>query len=176
MNSKSNLETGGGVTILGLDPGTATTGWGVIRKTRKETKLVAYGCIETCKTKCAPDRLKEIGDDLLSLIKSYKPDEAAVEDLFFFKNLKTAIKVAQARGVLLLICRQQKIPVYEYTPLQIKQGLTGYGRADKNQVQQMVKQIFKLKSIPKPDDAADAIAVAVCHEQSRGQMLSTTKS
>ncbi len=170
MNNKSDL------TILGLDPGTATTGWGIIKKTNKGAELVAYGCIETCKTKCAPDRLKEIADDLLSLIKTHKPDETAVEDLFFFKNLKTAIKVAQARGVLLLVCRQQKIPVFEYTPLQIKQGLTGYGRADKNQVQQMVKQIFKLKSIPKPDDAADAIAVAICHQQSRGQMLYTAKS
>ena len=139
-----------------------------------QSKLLAYGCIETCKSKCAPDRLKEIGHDLESLIKTYHPDEVAIEDLFFFKNLKTAIKVAQARGVLLFVCCQQKLQIFEYTPLQIKQALTGYGRADKNQVQQMVKQIYKLKSIPKPDDAADALAIAVCHEQSR-EFLSIDK-
>jgi crossover junction endodeoxyribonuclease RuvC len=171
MKNKNVLGKGESVTILGLDPGTATTGWGIIEKGPKETKMVAYGCIETCKTKCAPDRLKEIADDLTKLIKTYKPDEAAVEDLFFFKNLKTAVKVAQARGVLLLVCCQQRLQISEYTPLQIKQALTGYGRADKNQVQQMVKQVFKLDSIPKPDDAADALAVAICHEQSRIQLL-----
>lgn len=158
---KSNL------TILGLDPGTATTGWGVIKQVRKEPKLEAFGCIETCKTKCTVDRLREIAKDLEEIIKTYKPDEVAVEDLFFFKNLKTAIKVAQARGVLLLTAGKAKVTVAEYTPLQVKQAITGYGRADKAQVQFMVKKILKLKTIPKPDDAADALAVAMCHEQAR---------
>lgn len=155
------------VYILGLDPGTATTGWGIVRIQKKEPVLEAYGCIETCKTKCSVDRLKEIASDLEKLIKKYQPDEIAIEDLFFFKNLKTAIKVAQARGVLLYISGRQQVPVSEYTPLQVKQALTGYGRADKNQVQQMVKAVLKLKKIPKPDDAADALAVAICHGQSR---------
>lgn len=155
------------VTILGLDPGTATTGWGVIKEFKGEVEAVAFGCIETCKNKCPTERLKEIGDDLEELIRTYKPAEVAIEDLFFFKNLKTAVKVAQARGVLLFVCQKEKLGIAEYTPLQVKQALTGYGRADKNQVQQMVKEMFKLKSIPKPDDAADALAVAVCHQQSR---------
>lgn len=155
------------IIILGLDPGTATTGWGVIKEIRKEPKLEAFGCIETCKTKCIVDRLREIARDLEDIIKTYRPDEIAIEDLFFFKNLKTAIKVAQARGVLLLISGNSRVPVLEYTPLQVKQAVTGYGRADKGQVQYMVKEILKLKSIPKPDDAADALAVAICHQQAR---------
>lgn len=154
--------------ILGLDPGTATTGWGVIREERKAPFLVAFGCIETSKNKSTMERLKEIADDLEEILRKYQPDEVAVEDLFFFKNLKTAIKVAQARGVLLLLATRQKCAVYEYTPLQIKQALTGYGRADKMQVQLMVKQILKIKTIPRPDDAADALAVALCRQQSRG--------
>lgn len=153
--------------IMGLDPGTATTGWGIVAIQAKEPVLVEYGCIETCKTKCTVDRLTEIARDLKLLINEHKPDEIAIEDLFFFKNLKTAIKVAQARGVLLLVSGENKTPVSEYTPLQVKQALTGYGRADKYQVQTMVKSVLKLKDIPKPDDAADALAVAICHQQSR---------
>ena len=155
------------MSILGLDPGTATTGWGIIEEVKKEPVLVDFGCIETCKTKCNVDRLCEIESDLQKIIKKYQPDEVAIEDLFFFKNLKTAIKVAQARGVLLVTSGKAKLIVAEYTPLQVKQALTGYGRADKNQVQVMVQNIFKLKEIPKPDDAADALAVAICHLQSR---------
>lgn len=153
--------------ILGLDPGTATTGWGVIEEDRKNPKLVAFGCIETSKHKDTFTRLKEIADDLNHLISEYEPDEVAVEDLFFFKNLKTAVKVAQARGVLLLTIAQRGLGGYEYTPLQVKQALTGYGRAEKYQVQVMVKNVLKLDHIPKPDDAADALAVAICHQQSR---------
>lgn len=155
------------LTILGLDPGTAITGWGVIKEFKKEPKLEAFGCIETCKTKCTVDRLREIANDLEEIMRIYKPDEVAVEDLFFFKNLKTAVKVAQARGVLLLTAGKSKIPIAEYTPLQVKQAITGYGRADKAQVQFMVKEVLRLKTIPKPDDAADALAVAICHQQSR---------
>lgn len=153
--------------ILGLDPGTAITGWGIIKENKKEPRMIAFGSIQTQKTLGNTERLCEIASDLEKIIEKYKPDEIAIEDLFFFKNLKTAIKVAQARGVLILISARKKIPVFEYTPLQVKQALTGYGRADKSQVQAMVKNILKIKEIPKPDDAADALAVAICHQQNR---------
>jgi len=155
------------IRILGLDPGTATTGWGVIVEKKKQPHLEAFGCIETDKNKDNTSRLREISSDLKKIIVQYKPVEVAIEDLFFFKNLKTAIKVAQARGVLILTCANEDVSVFEYTPLQVKQALTGYGRAEKKQIQIMVKNILKLKNIPKPDDAADALAVAVCHQQSR---------
>ncbi len=153
--------------ILGIDPGTAITGWGVIKDGEKEVKMIAYGSIETNKEKTDVQRLKETANDLEAIIKEYQPDEMAIEELFFFKNLKTAIKVAQSRGVLMYVTTQNKISVDEYTPLQIKQALTGYGRADKKQMQLMVQQVLKLKETPKPDDAADALAVAICHQQSR---------
>ncbi len=153
--------------ILGIDPGTATTGWGVIREKKGDCEVVAYGAIETSKNKKNVDRLKEIANDLEILIARYKPDEAGIEDLFFCNNATTAIKVAQARGVMLLVCGRAKLPIGEYTPLQVKQSLTGYGKADKQQVQHMVKEFLKLKKIPRPDDAADALAVAICHQSSR---------
>lgn len=154
--------------VLGIDPGTAATGWAVLEEKKKdEAKLVAFGCINTSKIKSDADRLVEIGKDIATLIRKYKPQEAAIEDLFFFKNLKTAIAVSQARGVILYKIAKNKILVQNYTPLQVKQALTGYGRADKKQIQIMVKNILKLKSIPKPDDAADAIAIAMCHLNSR---------
>lgn len=155
------------VKILGLDPGTAITGWGLVEEVNGEPVMKAYGSIETSKNNSDVKRLQEIARDLREILAQYQPDEVAVEDLFFFKNLKTAIKVAQARGVLLLIPTENKIPVFEYTPLQIKQALTGYGRAEKKQMQIMVKNILKLKKIPEPDDAADALAVALCRQQSR---------
>ena len=158
------------VIILGIDPGTAITGWGVIKETKQGTEMVAYGCIETSKDKSDVQRLKETANDLETIIKEYQPDEMAIEELFFFKNLKTAIKVAQSRGVLMYVTTQNKVSVDEYTPLQIKQALTGYGRADKRQMQLMVQSILKLKEVPKPDDAADALAVAICHQQSRKTM------
>jgi crossover junction endodeoxyribonuclease RuvC len=147
--------------ILGIDPGTAIIGYGLIKKDR-EISLLDYGCITTSKELTSAERLKELHTKLEKIIKKYKPDIAAVEDIFFFKNLKTAIKVSQARGVILLAAAQQKIPVFEYTPLQIKQAITTYGRAEKIQVQKMVKLLLNLKEIPKPDDAADALAVAIC--------------
>ncbi len=153
--------------ILGIDPGIATIGWGVIESHQKEPELLEFGCIETCKGKAAVERLEEIAVDLKEIIKKFEPDEIAVEELFFFKNAKTVIGVAQARGVLLLTCGQQGVATFEYTPLQIKQALTGYGRADKSQVQWMMKEILGLGTIPRPDDAADALAVAACHLQSR---------
>jgi len=163
--------------ILGIDPGTATTGWAIVeeikpaegeaRQGRQNPRLVACGCVNTSKFHSDEERLVEIGRDIASLIKKYQPDEAAIEDLFFFKNLKTAITVAQARGVILYEIKKNLVPLFSYTPLQVKQALTGYGRADKNQMQEMVKNILRLQCIPKPDDAADAVAIAICHLNSR---------
>lgn len=147
--------------VLGIDPGTATTGWGVIKKT-KQLKMIKYGCIKTSADLSTADRLNKIHKELSSLIKKYKPSIVAVEDIFFFKNLKTVIKVSQARGVILLTAAKAKIRITEYTPLQVKQAVACYGRADKAQVQKMVKTLLNLKEIPKPDDAADALAIAIC--------------
>ena len=153
--------------ILGIDPGTAATGWAVVEEKSKNQQLVACGCINTSKIKSDAERLVEIGRDIKILLKKYKPGEVAVEDIFFFKNLKTAIAVAQALGVILYELKKNKLPIHNYTPLQVKQALTGYGRADKRQIQIMVKNILKLKRIPRPDDAADAVAIAICHLNSR---------
>ncbi len=149
------------MTILGIDPGTATIGYGLIKK-NEEMKLVEYGCIKTAKDLSTAERLKKLHSQLTTLIKKHKPDIVAVEDIFFFKNLKTAIKVSQARGVILLTAANSKIPIFECTPLQVKQAITGYGRAEKIQVQKMVKLLLDLDKIPKPDDAADALAAAIC--------------
>ena len=156
--------------ILGIDPGTATTGWAIVEEVKKNPRLIACGCVNTSKFKSDADRLVEIGKDVELLIKKYKPDEAAIEDLFFFKNLKTAITVAQARGVLLYEIKKNRVPLSSYTPLQVKQALTGYGRAEKKQIQLMVKNILHLKCVPTPDDAADAVALAICHLNSRRTM------
>jgi crossover junction endodeoxyribonuclease RuvC len=147
--------------ILGIDPGTAQVGYGIIKK-QSELKAVDYGCIKTSPSFSTAERLKQTHQEITKLIKKHKPNIIAIEDIFFFKNLKTAIKVSQARGVALLTASQMKIKVAEYTPLQVKQAVTSYGRADKAQVQKMVKILLKLKEIPKPDDAADALAVAIC--------------
>jgi crossover junction endodeoxyribonuclease RuvC len=157
------------VRILGIDPGTAIVGWGILDcdKTGKNCMTVAYGHIETHKDTPMPKRLSEITDNILAILDKYNPDEVAVEELFYFKNAKTVISVAEARGVIVNTCFRQNIIVAEYTPLQIKQSLTGYGRADKVQMQKMIKSVLKLKNIPKPDDTADALAVALCHNNSR---------
>jgi crossover junction endodeoxyribonuclease RuvC len=123
---------------------------------------LAYGVIETPKTEEFADRLKYIHQELTKLIKEYQPDLVAIEDLFFYKNVKTAIKVGQARGVIILTAVLAQVPMVEFTPLQVKQAISSYGRADKKQVQQMVKTFLGLKNIPQPDDAADALAVAIC--------------
>ena len=149
--------------ILGIDPGTAITGFGVLKKIGKhELKLIDYGCIKTPTNLSTAERLALLNKELSSLLKKQKPDIAAIEDIFFFKNLKTAIKVSQARGVILFTIAKAKIPIYEYTPLQIKQAVACYGRAEKSQVQKMVKRLLNLKDIPKPDDASDALATAIC--------------
>ena len=147
---------------MGIDPGTAATGYGLIKKLPDKLKIIDYGCIKTEAKFSTAERLKKIDRQLTKLIKKYKPKRIAVEDIFFFKNLKTAVKVSQARGVILARAAQPKVSVIEYTPLQIKQAVTGYGRADKKQVQKMVKVILNLKKIPQPDDAADALATAIC--------------
>jgi crossover junction endodeoxyribonuclease RuvC len=147
--------------ILGIDPGTAIIGYGLIKK-GKELKMLQYGCIKTSADLSTAERLNKLHKDLNLLIKKYKPNIVAVEDIFFFKNLKTAIKVSQARGVILLTAIRAKCRIEEYTPLQVKQAVHGYGRAEKRQVQEMVKVLLGLKEIPKPDDAADALAVAIC--------------
>lgn len=153
--------------ILGIDPGTATVGWGVIETQGSKNTVVAFGHISTSKDLPLAERLKEISQDISAIIKEYKPEEAAVEELFFFKNKKTVISVAQARGAILLTLENLYVRVSGYTPLQVKQALTNYGRADKSQVQLMVKAVLKLSAIPKPDDVADALALALCHSSRR---------
>ncbi len=150
--------------ILGIDPGYAIVGYGVIDTTKKDMVL-DYGAITTPKEDSMPIRLQSIEGALNFLFEKFKPDVVAIEELFYFKNQKTVIPVAQARGVIVLTCQKYCGNIYEYTPLQIKQALTGHGRAEKAQVQYMVKAILGLNSIPKPDDAADALAVAICHSQ-----------
>jgi crossover junction endodeoxyribonuclease RuvC len=160
-------KSGRNLRVLGLDPGTATTGWAVISEKNGEFTAIAYGCIETKKNKSDEERILEIAEDLKKIILKYRPREAAIEKLFYFKNQKTIIEVAQSRGALLLTLGQNRVKIASYTPLQVKQALTGYGRAEKKQVQLMTKNILRLKSIPKPDDTADAIAIAICHLNSR---------
>ena len=152
--------------ILGIDPGYATVGYGILDWDGKHFKLVGYGAIITRPGIDISVRLCEIHNDLTQIIEQFQPDEIAIEELFFNTNQKTAIQVGQARGVLLQCCASHgKIP-HEYTPLQVKQAVVGYGRADKVQVQQMVKAILGLNAVPKPDDVADALAIAVCHAHS----------
>lgn len=150
--------------ILGIDPGYAIIGYGVI-DTSKNDMVLDYGAITTPKEDSMPVRLESIEGALKYLFEKYKPEAVAIEELFYFKNQKTVIQVAQARGVIVLAAQKYCGNIYEYTPLQIKQALTGHGRAEKAQVQYMVKAILGLNSIPKPDDAADALAVAICHSQ-----------
>ncbi len=152
--------------ILGIDPGFGRIGWGVIIQDKSDWRIVNYGCIETDVKDKFVDRLSELHCEIINIIKKYKPTRMAVEDLFFFKNAKTAIKVGQARGVILLTGVQNNLPIDEFTPLQVKQALTGYGRADKQQMQKMVQVVLKLKQPIKSDDAADALAVALCAGQS----------
>ena len=148
--------------ILGIDPGIADTGYGIIKAEKSDLKCLSYGSIKTCKSKDLPERLEILNTELLKIISKFKPNLVAVEQLFFCKNLKTAMVVGQARGVILLSARQSKLEIIEFTPLEVKQGVAAYGQAGKAQVQKMVKTILKLTEIPKPDDAADALAIAIC--------------
>jgi crossover junction endodeoxyribonuclease RuvC len=149
--------------IIGIDPGTGITGFGLIEHSRSDQRLVDGGVIRTPSNTPLEHRLLTIYHDLTQIIKDTKPDIVSVEKLFFAQNVTTAISVSHARGVILLAATQAKLPLFEYTPLQIKQALTGYGRASKNQVQEMVKVILNLDSLPQPDDCADALATAICH-------------
>lgn len=157
--------------ILGIDPGYAIIGYGII-DTSKNDMVVDYGAITTPKEDSMPVRLEAIEASLKYIFDKYKPDVVAIEELFYFKNQKTVIQVAQARGVIVLACQKYCGNIYEYTPLQIKQALTGNGRAEKAQVQYMVKAILNLNSVPKPDDTADALAVAICHSQTNSILKS----
>lgn len=148
--------------ILGIDPGTGILGFGVVDVERGNTSFVDAGVVRTPVNQEDSDRLFTIYHDLEEIINDVKPDVMAVEKLFFARNITTAMSVSQARGVVLLLGKQKKLQLYEYTPLQIKQAVTGYGKADKKQIQEMVKIILKLPQIPKPDDAADALAAAIC--------------
>lgn len=149
--------------VLGVDPGSAITGFGLIREAGSRLEAVEYGCIRTSPAKPIELRLKAIYNELGDIIERHRPDFFAVEELFFNKNVRTALTVGQARGVIILAGAKNGLPLHEYTPLQVKQAVVGYGRADKNQIQFMVKTILNLPEIPKPDDVADALAVAICH-------------
>ena len=148
--------------ILGIDPGTAITGFGVLKKTQDNLSSLDYGTIQTPSGQKAEDRLLHIFQETEALIKKYNPDYIAVEKLYYFKNAKTVIPVSQARGVILLAISKHNIPLYEFTPLEVKTTTTGYGRSSKKQVQEMVKLLLCLEKIPKPDDAADGLAIAIC--------------
>ena len=150
--------------FLGIDPGLATMGYGVLEKDRNgNVKVLDYGVVLTPKEENLPVRLALLEEGIGKILDKFKPDEIAVEELFFSKNVTTGIAVAHARGVTLLTCVKRCGRLFEYTPMQIKQALTGYGKADKRQMQQVTAQLLRLKSIPRPDDAADALAVALCH-------------
>lgn len=152
--------------ILGIDPGFAITGYSIIDYTGNKFKLITSGAVTTKAGVSFPLRLTKIYDDLQLIIDEYKPEAVSVEELFFNQNVKTAINVAQARGIVLLIGCKNSIPTYEYTPLQVKQAVAGYGRADKIQVQKMVKTILNVEELPKLDDITDSMAVAICHAHS----------
>ncbi|MDO5755385.1 MAG: crossover junction endodeoxyribonuclease RuvC [Tissierellia bacterium] len=149
--------------VLGIDPGIAIVGYAIVREKNSKFQVLEYGCITTSSKSSLPDRISYIYDELSAIINEFEPDDFVIEELFFNKNIKTAITVAQARGSQILAAQHHNLPIYEYTPLQIKQAVTGYGRADKIQVQETIKNILSLSEIPKPDDAADALAICICH-------------
>ena len=157
--------------ILGIDPGYAILGWGVIDVVGNRFSVVDYGSILTDTKMEMPARLQVLYNGLTELIHKYKPDDASIEQLFFNSNAKTAILVGEARGVAVLACANGNLNIGEYTPLQIKQALVGYGRAEKNQVQEMTKMFLHLDKIPKPDDAADALALAICHGHASDSLI-----
>ncbi|MEQ8200022.1 MAG: crossover junction endodeoxyribonuclease RuvC [Syntrophomonadaceae bacterium] len=149
--------------VLGIDPGTATTGFGLVQGDYGQEKLVDYGVIKTSPAMGMPQRLAQINREYSQLLLDYRPDAVAIEQIFHHKNAKTVISVAQSRGVLIMATALREIEVAEYTPLQVKQAVTGFGNADKKQIQVMIQKILKLEDIPRPDDAADALAIAICH-------------
>ena len=161
--------------ILGIDPGTAITGYGLVEKQGNHLKRIAFGAILTTPETPTALRLHQIYCQLKTIIEQYRPDMMAVEQLFFNKNVRTALTVGQARGVVLLAGAEAGLDIMEYTPLQVKMAVVGYGRAEKKQVQEMVRMLLCLNEIPKPDDAADALAIAICHANSYKQLAVISK-
>ncbi|AEI44939.1 Holliday junction resolvase [Paenibacillus mucilaginosus K02] len=157
-----------GLRVLGIDPGIAIVGFGFIDKQGHKLVPVQYGCIQTEAHTSDSLRLRQVYEATVQLIDKYKPDAIAIEKLFFSRNVTTAMIVSQARGVLMLAAEQKGLPISEYTPMQVKQAIVGYGKAEKKQVQEMVKLFLHLSAVPKPDDVADALAVAICHAHSSG--------
>lgn len=152
--------------ILGIDPGIGRMGWGVVQSQNSKLKSQNYGCLETNPKNSIEDRLLEVYKTVGKLIKKYRPDALVTEELFFNTNAKTAMMVGQARGVIIVCAAIKNVPIFSYTPLQVKTSLTGYGRADKNQIGQMIKIILSLSKVPRPDDTCDALAVAITHANS----------
>ena len=161
--------------VLGIDPGVATIGFGVIDADRTTQRLVQYGVISTPAGLPLSRRLLLISQDMSQLLETFSPDEIAVEELFFSKNITTGISVAHGRGVVLLEAERAGIPLYEYTPMQVKQAVVGYGGAEKKQVMLMTQRLLKMTQIPRPDDAADALAIAICHARSATSLLNTER-
>ena len=161
--------------ILGIDPGVATIGFGLVEADRTGARLLQYGVITTPPGIPLSSRLCQISRDMVQLLDQFRPEEAAVEELFFSKNITTGIAVAHGRGVILLEVERSGVPVFEYTPMQVKQAVAGYGGADKRQVMLMTQRLLKMKSIPRPDDAADALAIAICHARSATSLLNTER-
>ena len=161
--------------ILGIDPGVATIGFGLIRAERGKNTLLQYGVITTPPGIPLSERLLQISRVMEQLLETFKPDEMAVEELFFTKNITTGIAVAHGRGVILLAAEKAGIPVFEYTPMQVKQGVVGYGKAEKKQVMLMTQRLLNMKDIPRPDDAADALAIAICHSRAATSLLNTER-
>ena len=157
--------------ILGIDPGLAIVGWGVLEYVNTRFRVLGYGSIETPAGMETPERLQVIYRDLKEIIDKYHPDEMAIEELFFDKNITTGIRVAEARGVLLLGAREAGLKLFEYTPMQVKQAVSGYGKAEKKQIITMVTSLLRLKAPPKPDDTADALAIAICHAHTGGSRV-----
>ena len=162
--------------VIGIDPGTAIVGYGIIDYNKNKYSIVDYGVILTSKDLSNEERLEIVYNELDKILKKYKPEFMAIEDLFYFKNNKTVISVAQARGVILLAGKQNNIPMSSYTPLQVKIGITGYGKAEKKQVQLMVQKFLGLSEIPNPDDAADALAICITHINSLSSNISFTET
>lgn len=160
--------------ILGIDPGYAIIGWGIVRYERGRFSPVDFGAVLTEANTPFPQRLEQIYRGMTAIVERYHPEVASVEKLYFQNNKTTAIDVAQARGVILLALQQGNVPLYEYTPLQVKSAVTGYGKAEKPQVMEMTKRLLRLKAVPKPDDTADALALAICHAQYGGSAVKNT--
>ena len=161
--------------VLGIDPGVATIGFGVLDAKRGKNTLIQYGVITTPAGLPLSQRLRQIHQDMEQLIRQFKPDEMAVEELFFSRNITTGISVAHGRGVILLAAEQLGVPVFEYTPMQVKQAVVGYGGAEKRQVMLMTQRLLGMKQIPKPDDAADALAIAICHSRAATSLMNTER-